>query len=195
MNRLLNIVLASLFLIGVAHACDFKTEPAALRQFFRSEGWVLPEISSGKVSAPIVFRGYPKDWWKGPLPFGPIPGLTVRMITRDPSEANLNLFEIPRQEYEQDDKHRMMSSQYLAFDHQVYRYEVEGKVVAYTFRLTPTEGHWNEGKWISEGEVACDFIATFVDNAGDGVFRVLLPGALTPDLVPRWALDRQRISN
>ncbi len=182
------LVFASCLLLAAAHACDFKTEPAAGTQFYRSQGWKLPDIGGARVSAPIIFQGsLPKDWWRGPLPAGPMPGLTVRMIIRDPSEGNPNLFEIPRQEYQQDGKHRVMSSQHVAFDHWVYRYDMEGRVVAYTFKLTPAEGRWMNGKWITEGDVACDFIVTFVDDAGDGVFRLLLPGALTPDLVPQWA--------
>jgi hypothetical protein len=31
------------------------------------------------------------------------------------------------------------------------------------------------------------FYGTFIDNKGDGVFRTLVPGALTPELNPLWA--------
>ena len=199
MTHLPRIVLASFLLVSAAQACDFHTEPAALTQFYRSQGWKLPEIAEDKLSAPINFQGsFPRDWWKRTsLPMlGPIPGLTIRIITHQGSESNPNVFEIPRQEYGQDGEHRVMSSQSMAFDHWIYRYDVDGKVVAYNFRLTPVEGHWAKGKWIEDAEAACEFNATFVDDKGDGVFRILLPGVLTPDLVPQWALDRRRpISN
>lgn len=80
-----------------------------------------------------------------------------------------------------------MPQQYVEFDRWVYRYDVDGKVVGYTFGLTPVEGHWIKGKWTTDSMAACDFNATFVDDKGDGVFRILLSGRLTPELVPRWA--------
>jgi len=42
-----------------------------------------------------------------------------------------------------------------------------------------------------ESEMACVFTATFIDDKGDGVFRVLVPGPFTPDLVPRWAKSQK----
>lgn len=196
MTNILRIVLASCMMITAAHACDFNTEPAGLARFYRSEGWKLPEISNGKVSAPIVFREYPKSGKGLPFPvLGPIPGLTIRMVIRDATDRSPNLFQIPRQEYELNGKHRVMLSQNMLFDHWVYRYEANGQIVAYNFRLTPVEGHWTDGKWIEDAEAGCEFNATFVDDRGDGVFRILLLGVLTPDLVPQWALDRHSISN
>jgi hypothetical protein len=50
----------------------------------------------------------------------------------------------------------------------------------------------NKWKWKIDDEAACIFFATFVDDKGDGVFRQLIRGALAPDLVPAWALDRNR---
>jgi hypothetical protein len=192
MTHLPRIVLASFLLVAAAQACNFHTEPAALTQLYRSQGWKLPEIS-GAVSPPIRFEeSYPK-YWQGPT--APIPGLTARVIHHESSEGKPNVFEIRRQEYEQEGKHRVMSSQYAEFDRWIYRYDVDGKVVAYTFRLTPVEGHWIKGKWITDDMAACDFNATFVDDKGDGVFRILVSGGLTPDLVPQWALDRRQIPN
>jgi hypothetical protein len=181
------IVFASLLLVAAAHACDFYTEPAALTQLYRSQGWKLPEIN-GTVSPPIRFeQSYPK-YWQGITT--PIPGVTARVVLHESSESSPNVFEIPRQEYEQDGKHRVMPSQHAEFDRWVYRYDVDGKVVAYTFRLNPVEGHWVKGKWTTDNMAACDFSATFVDDKGDGVFRILLPGQLTPEFVPQWARRR-----
>ena len=48
------------------------------------------------------------------------------------------------------------------------------------------------GKWNVEPEAGCIFTATFIDDKGDEVFRVLVPDRLTPDLIPRWATSEKR---
>jgi hypothetical protein len=62
-RQLASLVVASCLLVAAAHACDFKTEPAGVMQFYRSQGWKMPDVTNGKISAPIVFQEpYPKDW-------------------------------------------------------------------------------------------------------------------------------------
>lgn len=185
------IVMASLLLVVAAQACDFKIESAALSHFYRSEGWRIPALERGKLSAPISFPASYSHWKFGAVP---IPGLTVRVILFESSDSDateFGLFEMPRQEFEQDGKRRIMPLQYMGVTRWVYRYDVDGKVIAYTFGFSPVEAHRVGDKLEIDGEVGCVFDATFIDDKGDGVFRILSPGDLTPDSVPQWALDRR----
>ena len=157
----------------------------------------MPALEHGELSAPISFpASYSfKDWKFGPVP---IPGVTVRVILfkssdRDATESGL--FEFPRQEFEQDGKHRVMPLQYMGVTRWVYRYDVGGKVIAYTFGFSPVVAHRVGGGLEVDGEVGCVFDSTFIDDNGDGVFRILSPGDLTPGAVPQWAFDRRRTLN
>jgi hypothetical protein len=47
------------------------------------------------------------------------------------------------------------------------------------------------GKWDVESELGCIFTATFIDDKGDGVFRILVPGGLTAGLIPHWAKPKE----
>ena len=69
----------------------------------------------------------------------------------------------------------------------IIRWEVGKHVVAYSYGLIPVVAHRHNGKWIVENELGCIFYATFIDDKGDGVFRVLVPASLTADLIPSWA--------
>ena len=68
------------------------------------------------------------------------------------------------------------------------RYEIGGKVVAYTFRLIPVAAHRGGGQWVIDAEAGCVFHATYVDDKGDGKFRLLVPEEMTIDLIPAWAM-------
>lgn len=185
-----HFALASFLSVGVVQACDFQTKPAAVHQYYRSDGWMLPPVERGKLTAPVTSSG------PGPssaaLKFGPglVPGLTTRVIIHDATAVEPNIFEIPQQDFEQDGKRGIMSSQLMAIDSMIWRYDVDGAVVAYTVGLTPIDAHREKGKWKIDSEVACTFYATFVDDSGDGVFRLLIPGWMKPDLIPQWALKR-----
>jgi len=191
------VVIVSFLLVAAAQACDYRIEPAAFSYFYRSEGWKMPAVERGELSAPISFpASYSfKDWKFGAVP---IPGVTVRVILFESSDRDATesgLFEIPRQEFEQGGKHRVMPSQYMGVTRWVYRYDVDGKVIAYTFGFSPVDAHRVGDKLVVDGEVGCVFNTTFIDDKGDGVFRTLAPGDLTPDALPQWALDRRRILN
>ena len=69
----------------------------------------------------------------------------------------------------------------------IVRYSIGAKVVAFSYGLIPVKARREDGNWVVESETACIFTATFIDDKGDGVFRLLVSGAFTPDLVPRWA--------
>jgi hypothetical protein len=63
---------------------------------------------------------------------------------------------------------------------------MNGKVFAYSYGLVPVSARRVGGKWKVEDELACVFNATFIDDDGDGVFRLLVPSGLTDSLVPAW---------
>ena len=63
------------------------------------------------------------------------------------------------------------------------RYDLDGKVFAYSYGLIPVHAHKN-GKSKMDDEAACIFFATFVAVKGDGIFRELVRGGFAPDLVP-----------
>ena len=67
------------------------------------------------------------------------------------------------------------------------RIEMHGRVAAYSFGLVPVEAHRKGGKWVIDSTAACIFYATFIDDKGDGVFRVLVPAPFTAEVVPGWA--------
>jgi hypothetical protein len=69
----------------------------------------------------------------------------------------------------------------------VVRWKIGKDIIAYSYELIPVTAHRVGGQWKIETEWGCIFTTTFIDDTGDGVFRVLVPGAHTEDLVPRWA--------
>lgn len=68
----------------------------------------------------------------------------------------------------------------------ILRWEMNKRVFAYSYGLIPVEAHRVGRKWKMDAEAGCIFNATFIDESGDGVFRLLVPGALTTSLVPAW---------
>jgi hypothetical protein len=194
MKGFLRIVFASFLLGAVAHSCDFKIEPSAVRTLYRNDGWALPPLDRlGKFSAPVK--------WNGPmapetlLKFrpGPLSNLTSRFFVYDKTDPDdAGVVEIPQQAFDQDGKQRVMSSQLMVLQ-DIWRYDLDRRVVAYTVGLTPVEAHRVNGKWKIDGELGCIFYGTFVDDQGDGVFRLLAPGWMKPDLIPQWALKRDPV--
>ena len=73
----------------------------------------------------------------------------------------------------------------------IARISFGGKVVAYSYGLIPVSARRSNGHWVIQDEMACVFTATFIDDKGDGVFRILSRGPLTPDLVPLWAKPQE----
>lgn len=72
----------------------------------------------------------------------------------------------------------------------IVRWKVDGHIVAYSYGLIPVIAQKVGAKWNVQSEAGCMFTATFIDDKGDAVFRVLEEGPFTPDLVPRWAKPR-----
>ena len=83
--------------------------------------------------------------------------MTSRRVTLDAAADEPLLFEIPRQEFEEHGKRHVMSSQVLQLQG-VWRYDLDGKIVAYSIGLTPRRLPARENaKWKVDGEVDCIF--------------------------------------
>jgi hypothetical protein len=162
-------LLVSFFVANIALACGFESTPAAIQGYYRSEGWNLPGIADGKISRPGTAAEFPG------------------LVLRDISHENPYLTEFPAQTFEQDGQHRKMPKQMMLLNSAIVRYEAGGKVVAYTYNFTPAHGYRVAGKWVTDMMAFCDFFATYIDDKGDGVFRVLVSTPMRPDLVPAWA--------
>ena len=190
MKALCSVIIPVFLALGTASACDFQTEAAAARILYRSDGWILPGLSGGRLSAPAPLATIPEGPGGRRSSPAPVPGLTLRIIIHNDES---NVLQFPRQVFEQEGKPRAMRQQAMLLERGwIYRYDAGGHIVAYTYGLTPVVATKVDGKWKIEDEVGCVFFATFVDDKGDGVFRQLIPGAMTPDLIPQWALEQKK---
>ena len=160
--------------VAVAQGCGFHYDPIATPQYYRASGWALPGTSDFKTSTtpPTSILAM----------IGKIPGTVAETLLLDESH---DVIELPAQEFVQDGARKKMRA--AQFKAGIVRWEVEGHVIAYSYILVPAEAHRTNGKWQIDAEAACIFTGTFVDDVGDGVFRLLVPGTLKADLIPRWA--------
>ncbi len=161
----------SLLIVPAAVCCDFHYDPASIPAYYRAEGWSLPGVADFNPQAtPRTYRG-PQ-----------IPGADGQLL---PHDEHPYIIAFPAQEFILNgERQRMRPVQAKA---SIVRWKIDGRVVAYSYGLIPVRAHRVGGQWKVESEMACIFQATFIDDKGDGVFRILVPGALTADLVPRWA--------
>ena len=155
---------------SAARACNFEYDPISVQQYYREQGWTLPGIkhlpASGRRSAGNY--GLTRE---------PVPGLGA------------NIVEFPPQEFiVQGGRKKMRAMQARV---RVVRWMMNGRTVGYAYELSPVMARRVQGEWVVEGALACDFWATFVDDKGDGVFRVLAPVAFRDELVPLWAKRRE----
>jgi len=154
-------------------ACNFEYSPVAMPQYYRTEGWKLPGITDFDTKESANSYGAPIS--------KPITGATAYLLPH----ASPYIVEFPAQEFVLNGaRERMHAAQVKAT---IIRWEVDNRVVAYSYGLIPVVAHRHNGKWVVDSEMLCIFYATFIDDKGDGVFRVLVPATLTADLVPRWA--------
>jgi hypothetical protein len=170
--RYLGIVALVLFAASAGLACDFEVEPAAVAQYYRAEGWKLPGIA--EATEPSATNIYP------PFPFGIAPGASAELLKHEYPF----IVEFPTQEFEVNGARRKLHT--LQAKASIVRWKLNGQVIAYSYSLIPVNAHRKNGKWITTFEAGCIFTATFVDDKGDGVFRILVRSGLTPDLVPAW---------
>lgn len=167
------IALTTMLFVTAALPCEFKYEPAAAPKYYRVEGWKLPGIDD------CVRMEKPKSPYVIP-DLRPVPDAQARYL----AHAEPYIVEFPAQTFTFGGTTQKMRP--VLAKAVVVRWEVHGKVVAYSYGLTPVSAKKQNGKWIIESEVACTFTGTFIDDKGDGVFRVLVPGSLTSDLIPSW---------
>ena len=167
------IVLFTALLLGVpeALACDFEYHPVSTQQFYREQGWLLPGIKDLRPALRIGSRRS---------------GLLAQDIPLNESES---IVEFPAQEFVAQGKRQKMRASQAQVS--VQRWVKRGRTVAYTYTMSPVTAHRRGGKWVVETGFLCLFWATFVDDKGDGVFRVLVRTPFQEDMVPLWAKQRE----
>jgi hypothetical protein len=168
MQRLPLIFLA-LVLSPLASACDLKYGPAASMQFVRPEGWKLPGVqSSTRLNPGHAFLS------------SDVPGVTAALL-RDRSSY---IAEFPAQVFLLNGTRQRLQA--FTAKATVLRFQVNGRTFAYGYSLVPVLAHRSHGRWIVDGELACVFDITFIDDRGDGAFRVLTHNRLSPEMIPAW---------
>ena len=155
-----------------AFACDFQYDPVSATRYYRQEGWKLPGAdASVMLSAPTNLSGLP-------IPKERIPEAGFEII-------NAGVVEFPAQQFQLDGaKQRMRAAHYGA---RILKWTINSRTVAYSYGLIPVTAHREKGEWVVDSEAGCIFDATFIDDKGDGVFRVMVPGPFAANLVPSWA--------
>ena len=134
---------------------------------------MLPGISDIQPSAPVKNLGQ--------YPYKNIPGAKAFAL---PHEEDPYVVEFPAEEFQLNGvRERMRTSLVKAV---VLRWEMHSRVFAYSYGLVPVVAHRVKGNWHIDDEAACTFQATFIDDKGDGVFRLLVPTSLREDLIPVW---------
>jgi len=172
MNRIVLLTVAAI-IPCVTHACTFQFDPAANVKYYRSEGWNLPGIADFNFSAPVRYLGQ--------YPTASIPA--ARAIPLPHAEYPY-IIEMPAQTFALDSAPKRMRP--VLARAAILRWEMDGKIFAYSYALIPVSARRMNGNWQIDSESLCVFNATFIDETGDGVFRLLVPGRLTESLVPAW---------
>jgi hypothetical protein len=172
MNRIV-LLTAAVIIPCVTHACTFQFDPAANVKYYRSEGWKLPGIADFSSSAPV------RDIEQYPVTN--IPAARAIPLLHDEYPY---VIELPAQTFTLDSAPKRMHP-VLALA-AILRWEMDGKIFSYSYGLIPVSAHRINGKWKIDSEAGCIFNATFIDESGDGVFRLMVPGSLTESLVPAW---------
>jgi hypothetical protein len=174
MQRLWLVVVA-LALSPLATACDLKYDPAASVQFVRPEGWKLPGVQSS-TSVNADYPSFSSD----------MPGVTAALLR----DRNYYIAEFPAQVFLLDGARQRLRT--FRAKATVLRFQVKGRTFAYGYSLAPVHAHRSHGRWIVDAEAACVFDITFIDDRGDGVFRVLTRKQLTPEMIPAWVRSPPR---
>jgi hypothetical protein len=158
-------------------ACSFRYDPATTMGYYRTEGWKLP--GAADLADVAVTHIYPP-----PAMWGQVPGAVAQLLQHEYPY----IIEFPAQEFEFNGVRKKMRR--LITKATIIRWKVGEQVVAYSYNLIPLEAHRKKRKWVVKAEMGCIFPATFIDDRGDGVFRLLVQRDLTPDLLPDWAKRR-----
>jgi len=179
MNKALRVAITASVLVTVAFGCGFRYDPASVPRFYREEGWSLPGIHDDDPRVKANLYGTP--------PLGDVlramPEAKAHLLRRDEDHYVVSF---PAQVFVLGTERKEMRP--VLAKATIVRWEINGKIVAYSYGLIPiSKAYKKAGRWIYEGELACIFNATFINDKGDGVFRTLVPDTLRPELVPEWA--------
>jgi hypothetical protein len=161
-----------------AGACQLEYDPIFIPSYYRAEGWTLPGTTDFNPAATPRLSELP--------PLKPVPGAVAELL---PHDEYPYIIEFPAQDFVLNGaRQKMRPAQVKAG---IVRWKVDGHIIAYSYGLIPVTARRVNGKWEVQSELGCIFAATFIDDKGDGVFRVLVPGALTADLIPRWTQSKE----
>jgi hypothetical protein len=172
-------VTISILLLAITAAgstgCRFNYDPVSAPQYYREEGWTLPGTKDFNPSAQPNLGLVPRVYH--------IPDVVNELLTHNEYSY---VVEFPAQLFTLGGIPERMRQ--LVAKAAIVRFKVRGRVIAYSYGLAPISArHKADGLRVVEGEGGCMFEATFIDDKGDGVFRILVPGPLTNELVPAWA--------
>lgn len=174
MKAALRYLGAVTLLVASVFGCDFQYDRVSRPHYYRTDGWALPGRDDVNPSAKVNLYG---------VPLVNVPSVTVRI---QPHDDDPYIARFPAQVFTVDGVRQKMRP--MLAKATMVRIEVNGRVVAYSYGLIPiSAAHKKNGQWVVEGELACIFFATYVDDRGDGVFRDLVPGVFTVDMIPAWA--------
>ena len=177
--RRIAILLALLSPIPVAaSACGFQFDPVGDIRYLRSQGWQLPGTADFDPSAPVKYLGL--------YPVRKVVGAKASAL---PHYEDPYIVEFSAQEFQVDGARKRMRPAVVRAA--IIRWEMNGKTFAYSYGLVPLSAHRIKEKWVVDGEAGCSFDVTFIDDRGDGVFRVLVPTSMREDLVPDWVKHNQ----
>jgi hypothetical protein len=145
-----------------AGACHFEYDPISLPTYYRTEGWVLPGITDFNPSATPRLAELPS--------IKPVPGAISELLSHDEYPY---IIEFPAQQFVLNGARQKMRSTQVKVG--MVRWKVDGHIIAYSYGLIPVTARRVNGKWDVQSELGCIFTATFIDDRGDGVFRILVP--------------------
>jgi len=157
--------------------CHFEYDPISVPTYYRSEGWTLPGIADLNPSAEPQLSELPS--------VNPIPGANTEVLLHEYPY----IVEFPAQEFVLNGSRQRMRPAQVKVT--IVRWKVDGHIVAYSYGLIPVKARKVGGKWHVLTELGCIFTVTFIDDKGDGLFRVLVPDSLTADLIPGWARSKK----
>jgi len=177
MRTMLAAIMVCFWSFPILAQCHFVAEPAALTNWYRSEGWELPGVKNGKIIGPIkmIINDKHVD-----LP----DRITVSRIVH-PKNYRVSF---PAAMFEEGGKTKTMQARTLSLNG-LFRWEINGKPYAYSYDLWPDD-------------VMCTFSVDLIDDKGDGIFRVMVtpghimqpqiivPGNIEvpqPPALPDWA--------
>lgn len=166
MRRILAVCFIALISVSVVFACGFQSSRVTWQHFYRAQGWQLPGVA-GATLAPAQTT---------------VPGLTAKSV-----HLGSNIIEFPSTDFVLDGKPRTMPRQPMKASLTRWEFQGSGRVVAYTYNLAPVTVERQGENSVTTSIAQCTFQATFIDDRGDGVFRVMLTQPMTAELIPAWA--------